>query len=116
MVHKCVWHGCAGAAAAVVVLSVACSDPNGGSGKPVARFSAVCAALRCDFTDESTDNEAISAWEWNFGDNATATEQNPFHLYAEPGMYDVSLTVRDANGVSDTQNREVTTTPPVVGE
>ncbi len=35
----------------------------------------------------------INAWNWNFGDSTTSVEQNPYHTYAEEGMYMVSLEV-----------------------
>jgi PKD repeat protein len=34
-----------------------------------------------------------SSWQWNFGDGATSTEQNPVHKYNEPGTYVVKLVV-----------------------
>jgi hypothetical protein len=41
-------------------------------------------------------------WQWDFGDgSAGSTEQNPMHEYAEPGVYEVCLTVSNANA-SDT--------------
>jgi len=41
-------------------------------------------------------------WQWDFGDgSAGSTEQNPVHEYAEPGVYEVCLTVSNANA-SDT--------------
>ena len=30
-------------------------------------------------------------YSWNFGDGAMSTEENPTHMYAEPGMYFVNL-------------------------
>ena len=44
------------------------------------------------FTDTSTGAPAVS-WSWNFGDGTTSTEQNPTHLYAAPGNYQITLTV-----------------------
>jgi PKD repeat protein len=44
------------------------------------------------FFDE-TENENILSWKWNFGDNTISTLQNPKHIYSEPGIYLVSLTV-----------------------
>ena len=32
-------------------------------------------------------------WFWDFGDGQVSNEQNPFHQYEEPGLYDVSLTI-----------------------
>lgn len=47
------------------------------------------------FTDLSID--AVS-WEWDFGDGTTSTLQNPEHLYAETGSYEVCLTVQNEFG------------------
>jgi hypothetical protein len=41
-------------------------------------------------------------WQWDFGDgSAGSAEQNPVHEYTEPGVYEVCLTVSNANA-SDT--------------
>jgi len=45
---------------------------------------------------------AIVSWMWDFGDGNISTSQFPFHIYSSPGSYAVSLTVTDANGLSDT--------------
>ncbi len=47
-----------------------------------------------------TDDSAVApvAWYWDFGDGDSSAEQNPSHDYADPGIYDVSLTVADAYG------------------
>jgi len=42
-----------------------------------------------------------TSWEWDFGDGSTSTDQNPAHVYQNPGIYTVSLTVRNSIG-SDT--------------
>ena len=54
------------------------------------------------FTDLSESGCEIVEWLWDFGDGGTSTEQNPKHTYLKPGVYSVSLTVRDACGYSDT--------------
>ncbi|NPA67678.1 MAG: PKD domain-containing protein [Chlorobi bacterium] len=33
------------------------------------------------------------SWSWDFGDGETSNEQNPYHVYAAPGIYTVSLSV-----------------------
>lgn len=43
------------------------------------------------FTDSSVG--VASSWDWEFGDGATSTEQNPAHAYASTGTYSVSLYV-----------------------
>lgn len=47
------------------------------------------------FTDASG---SASQWLWSFGDGYTSTEQNPFHVYAQSGSYDVSLMVTNCAG------------------
>jgi PKD repeat protein len=96
-------------------LGSACSDSGGPSPAiPVAKFSAVCAALRCDFTDQSTAAVPIAGWSWDFGDGATATARSGFHVYAEPATYGVSLTVTDSEGRHATVRHNVVATAPVV--
>lgn len=41
-------------------------------------------------------------WLWDFGDDESSTEQNPSHIYSEPGTYTVTLVATDANGCVDT--------------
>ena len=40
-------------------------------------------------------------WQWQFGDGQGSRANNPLHAYAQPGRYDVRLTVTDANGCVD---------------
>ncbi len=55
------------------------------------------------FTDSSTDGDGtIASWSWEFGDGATATEQNPTHKYADDGTYTVTLKVTDDDGDQST--------------
>lgn len=48
-----------------------------------------------NFTGTSTD---AVAWLWDFGDGTTSNQQNPNHIYTNFGVYNVSLTVTNANG------------------
>jgi hypothetical protein len=41
------------------------------------------------------------SWFWDFGDDSTSTEQNPWHKYESGGIYDVTLTVTSAEGCRD---------------
>jgi PKD repeat protein len=59
-------------------------------------------SLTVNFTDQSTGD--ITSWSWDFGDEATSTEQNPSHTYTDPGTYTVSLTVTGPAG-SDTNTK-----------
>src|SRR5436190_1981313 len=44
---------------------------------------------------------AITSYSWNFGDNSTGTGVAPTHAYAAAGTYQVSLTVTDSNGATN---------------
>ena len=52
------------------------------------------------FTDLSTTTggNVIISWNWDFGDGAYGNVKNPVHLYLNPGIYYVTLTVFDTNG------------------
>lgn len=86
-----------------------CPTPGPTPTKPSAAFSATptsgAAPLAVQFTDQSTaGTSAITAWAWNFGDDATSTEQSPSHTYDADGTYTVALTVTSADG-SDTETK-----------
>lgn len=69
----------------------------------VASDTTSCTGSSIDFTDLSSGS-GITSWSWTFegGTPATSTDQNPSVVYNAPGIYDVQLTVSDANG-SDTK-------------
>ena len=50
---------------------------------------------------DSTDDTSISSFTWNFKDGSLASEANPKHTYTVAGEYEVLLTVKDENGLSD---------------
>ena len=54
------------------------------------------APLSVQFSNQSTG--AITGWQWDFGDGATSTGQNPSHTYTAAGSYTVKLTVTGADG------------------
>ncbi|MFN0201960.1 MAG: PKD domain-containing protein [Bacteroidia bacterium] len=49
------------------------------------------------FAFANASNFATS-WLWYFGDGTSSTEQNPTHVYQEPGDYEVSLQVQSEAG------------------
>jgi len=64
------------------------------------------APLAVQFNDTSTGEP--EAWEWDFGDGNTSTEQNPTYVY-EPGTYTVNLTVsNEAEQDTETQTNLIT--------
>lgn len=62
------------------------------------------------FIDLSYTQNPIQSWSWNFGDGTTSNEQNPYHIFAQPGVYTVTLSIEadscssSISFVIDTQN------------
>ncbi|XOS94553.1 PKD domain-containing protein [Brevibacillus laterosporus] len=50
----------------------------------------------------------IMSYQWDFGDGQTSQEENPTHVYAEAGTYEVSLQVTDDSGQKVTKKTTVT--------
>jgi PKD repeat protein len=89
----------------------------GGNKAPTANFTYVCTGLECNFTDASTDGDGtVVGWDWNFGDDATSTAQNPTHEYAAEGMYTVTLTATDDDGATGGDSQNVSVSVPPAGD
>ena len=75
---------------------------------PVVNFSSNVtqgsAPLSVQFTDLSK-NATIR--NWNYGDGATSTEQNPTHTYSSAGNYTVNLTVSNGKGTTSKNQKIV---------
>ena len=59
-----------------------------------------CFPLPVQFTDLSTagTGNTNTVFEWNFGDGAISTQQNPLHTYSSPGNFSVTLKVTNDKG------------------
>lgn len=68
-----------------------------------------CAPYSADFTNTSL-SQLNTNFEWSFGDGATATVENPTHVYQSPGTYIVSLIIEDplTCNFGDTITKEIT--------
>jgi len=53
----------------------------------------------------------IVSWGWGFGDETTGTSEIVEHTYADVGIYIVTLTVTDNEGLTDTFTADVTVSP-----
>ncbi|TVZ13862.1 MopE-related protein [Maribacter sp. MAR_2009_72] len=88
----------------------------GGNHPPTANFTASPiignAPLNVVF-DSSTSYDSdildgIDNYIWRFGDQTTSNVPNPSHIYEVPGVYLVSLTVYDYNGLKDEKTAYIT--------
>lgn len=69
------------------------------------------------FTDLSTSTNPISTWTWNFGDGSPGSSlQNPTHNFASIGTYNVSLTVTNGDGNSNTTKQITVSFPEIFNE
>lgn len=53
------------------------------------------------FTYTGNNSNASPIFSWNFGNGATSTLPNPSTVYHVPGIYDVSLFIKDPSGCTD---------------
>ncbi|KAA3631783.1 MAG: PKD domain-containing protein [Calditrichaeota bacterium] len=64
------------------------------------------APLAVNFT--GTSGLTVTSWEWDFGDGNMSTDQNPTHVYTNPGSYDVTLTIDTEYGlITDTRTGQI---------
>src|ERR1041385_3014128 len=70
---------------------------------PVANFTVTstsgCSPLKVTFSDQSTGNP--TSWSWDFGNGQMSTKQNPTVSYSQPGVYTVTLVVKNDDGIDD---------------
>ena len=77
---------------------------------PTASFTYSCTNLSCSFDGAGSSDPEHSAltYEWNFGDNTTASGVAAAHNYAAGGTFTVTLKVTDAGGASGSTSQWVT--------
>ena len=71
---------------------------------PVVDFTndLACSSSPVQFSDQSlVSNANLVAWEWNFGDGSTSTDQHPTHLYNQTGDFIVKLKAYSQYGCAD---------------
>jgi hypothetical protein len=76
---------------------------------PVARWTWSCNDRNCSFNGtSSTDDKGVTAYSWDFGDGSTGSGATVSKRYQQRGTYSVTLTVRDAEGLSNARTCAVT--------
>ena len=56
-----------------------------------------CAPFTAEFIDSSLSDAPLNYF-WDFGDGNTSIESDPTHIYENPGVYDVSLSISTNEG------------------
>ncbi|MEO5814465.1 MAG: PKD domain-containing protein [Gemmatimonadaceae bacterium] len=77
---------------------------------PVANFSMSCPTMNCvaDASASTDDNGIVSySWEWGNGKSKTVSTPTTTTTFAMPGLYTVTLTVKDAGGLTSTIVKQV---------
>jgi len=62
----------------------------------------------------SSDDVGVVGYTWSFGDGGEGTGESVTHIYSEPGVYDVTLTVSDQYDNLDDATHTVTVEEPSV--
>lgn len=68
--------------------------------------------LTADASASTDPDGEIASYAWDLGDGDTATGPTVEHTYAAAGTYEVTLTVTDDDGATDTYTEDVTATDP----
>jgi len=64
-------------------------------------FGTQCVPYPAYFTDSSSADTPIDYF-WDFGDGGTSTEQNPTHIYTQPGSFVITLQITTTSGCATT--------------
>lgn len=80
-----------------------------GQALPTAGFTSSSVNLDASFESTSTapSGRTITNYAWNFGDGSTGTGATPTHSYTAAGRYDVTLTITDSAGLTNTVTNEI---------
>lgn len=67
----------------------------------------LCDSGYVTFKDQSSGNDLIKNYFWNFGDGSTSALQNPVHSYKSAGNYMPTLKVTTLAGCTDTVKNQI---------
>ncbi|SHN23760.1 PKD domain-containing protein [Chitinophaga sp. CF418] len=59
------------------------------------------------FYNNTTETGGYATYEWDFGDNTTSTDNSPYKVYPDKGIYTVKLQVKDDNGCRDSIEKKI---------
>ena len=98
---------CSGAQTGVVNVDVPATVNFDVSNNPARRDGPVSFAANA-----SEPGGTIIGYAWDFGDGVTSTEPNPSHQYASAGAYNVTLTVTDDLGHTESTSKTISIFEP----
>ena len=83
---------------------------------PSAAFTWSCTGISCTFdgTGSADSDGAVQSYEWTFGDGDEAGSATPQKDFLATGTYDVTLTVTDDGGLSNSVTHQVSVIKPNV--
>jgi len=94
------------ASTTVVITAVVINQPPvANSGGPY--DGTVGAAVQFDGSASSDPDGTIASYSWDFGNGTTGTGENPTATYTEEGTFDVTLTVTDNVGATNSMSTTV---------
>ncbi|KAA2242667.1 PKD domain-containing protein [Chitinophaga agrisoli] len=59
------------------------------------------------FYNYTSETGGYATYLWDFGDNTTATDDNPYKNYPNKGVYTVKLLAKDENGCMDSAQKQI---------
>lgn len=88
------------------------ADGSAANFPPDAQQSVTCTDQVCAFSSAGSVDPggAIVSYAWSFGDGTSSADAEATHTYAASGTYDVTLTVTDAQGATDSVTGQVSVT------
>jgi hypothetical protein len=97
-----------GSAQDILKLASMASLGSSSLGKPVADFAVSFDAASREYAFNASDSRGSGlSYAWAFGDDTKGSGQTITHKYAAPGKYNVTLTVRESSGLSDSKSMTV---------
>lgn len=101
-------------ATGVKATAVTVTAPPPVNQSPVATFTAAVQDQHVDVdaAGSADPDGSIAAYNWSFGDGATASGSTAAHDYAAAGSFDVTLTVTDNQGATAIKTEQIKVTAP----